>query len=482
MSEIQNRIDHYLKIIKDHSSYLEQNEEKIEIYNGKLLPYVDKIMKETLSPNYYNKIKQRLVPVNVLTRVMDKMSKVYIKEPDRISKTQQEWVNDVEKQSSINMIMGLCDTYSNLAKGYLLQPYTIEREIRLRPIFFDKFIPLAENDDAPELMTGLILIMGELKIDGINSRKLYYYYSKDEFIPFFDDGTIYSQALDGNDGVNPFGFIPFVYGNRDLTSILPAQDTDICQITKMIPVALSDLGGAILFQCFSIMYGVDIKAENLTMSPNAFWSLKSDSQSEKNPQIGVIKPQADIDKVMEYIKNVFSLWLETKGVRIGSVGSMDAQNSASGISKIIDEMDVFEIKKTQIKFFEKEERELWKKLVLMNNHWSKQGEIDTNIIPEDTEVTVVFDDPKPEISRKEEVETLKQEVEAGFTDKETAMRWLHPDLSSSELKKMMKKIEEEKSSKINIIQGAFNGMDQGKDQNTQGLPTGTTESNSPGNN
>lgn len=467
MSERQEKIDFLYKQVKDKSSYLENNEHKLEIYEGKLMDFVLEIMSKTLSRNYFERIKSRVIPINVLTRVMDKMSKVYINEPDRRSDLSQDWVDKVEKTTDINMIMSLCDTYANLFKGYLVQPYVYNREIKLRPIEFDKFLPIAEDKANPEKMTGLILCMGEIKDSKGNRVKKYYYYSDNEFIPFMtgasEKAMVYEPDLEGNDGVNPYGFIPYVYGNRSITKVLPKQDTDIAQIAKVLPVILSDISGAVMFQCFSVVYGVDVKADNLTMSPNAFWSLKSDKNSDTSPSVGTIKPEVDSDKVRNLVKDIFSLWLETKGVRVGNIGSMDGSNFASGISKIIDEMDVFEIKKQSIGFFKKEEKELWQKLVSMNNDWVKQDEIDNEIISEDTQVETIFDDPRPETPRSEEVETKKKEVESGFLDRETAIRELYPDLSDEQVKERLEKIKAERSEMASFAmpgQGNFNGVDK----------------------
>lgn len=474
MSELQDKIEHIANSIKDNSEYFRNNEDRLDIYEGNLLPYVDKVLQKTLSDNYYNAIKERIIPINVLTRVIDKMSKVYIDNPNRSSKdaATKKWIAEVEKSSSINMIMGVCDSYSHLFKGYLLQPYVSDEEIKLRPVAYDRFMPFSKSDN-PEKMTGLAVIMGEkIGIDG-KKYKSVFYYEDDIFIPILIGNgkpRIDTEKLEGNDGENVFGFIPYVYGNRSLTRIMPKQDTDIMQIAKTIPVMLSDLGGAVMFQCFSVLYGIDINADNLTMTPNAFWSLKSDQKSDTRPEIGTIKPQVDSDKARDFIKDVFSLWLETKGVRIGSIGSMNGANSASGISKIIDEMDVYELKKQQIEFFKKEENELWQKLVKMNNHWSKLGEIDTAILPEDVEITVEFDEPRPEISRDVEVETLKKEVDSKFTDRETAMIKLHPDLSPKEIQAMKEKIDEEKSTVIGFgKEELVDGMDKNEDKDQEGL-------------
>jgi len=427
----QEKIQLYLKHIENHAQYLSDNAEKLDIYEGNLKPYVDAVMKKTVSDNYYQKIKDRIIPINVLTRIMDKLSKVYINEPDRKSEKYQDFVNRVEKESGLDMEMSLADCYSHLFKGYALEPYLDDGKINARVIPYDRFLPLGLDYKNPTKMTDFIKFMGKY-----NDKRVYFAYTDTEFYAFNEDGAELAEYYEGNDGLNLIGRIPVVYGNRSRQSLIPTQDTDIIQLTKMIPVLISDLAGAIMFQCFSIIVGINVKAENLTMSPNAFWSLKADNKAETgNPSIQTIKPEADIDKVLSFIKQVFAFWLETKGVRIGSLNTIDAGNAASGIAKIIDEMDVYEIKKQQILFFKKEEDDFWDLMKSMNNYWMGSSEdYKGTMIGNDFEVVVTFDEPQPEVSRDAYFTTIDKEYKGGYLDAESAIRSLYPDLDDEQVK------------------------------------------------
>ena len=187
------------------------------------------------------------------------------------------------------------------------------------------------------------------------------------------------DLIDGKE--NPIGRIPFVYGNRSKQRLIPTQDTDLVQMIKMFPVLFTDLGGAIMYQCFTIMYGVDVDTSEIKMSPNAFWDFKSDKASEKRPEIGTIKPEAQVEKVLSFIAHIMGAWAESKSIKVGSIGKVDGENVASGVSKIVDNMDTFEIRKKNIPFFRREEKDLWYLLALMNNHWLKSQEIDLELYP-----------------------------------------------------------------------------------------------------
>jgi hypothetical protein len=324
----------------------------------------------------------------------------------------------------------------------------------------DRFLVMGEDKRNPMKVTTFIKFMGKISED----ESLFYAYTRDEFIPFTSKGEIYTKALEGNNGVNPYGVIPFVYGNRSRLDIVPTQDTDIMQMTLMIPVLLSDLAGAIMFNCFSVIYGIDLKIESLEKSPNAFWNFKTDAKSDNpTPTIGTIKSDVDIDKVMSFIKQSFAFWLETKGVRIGSLNNVDAGNM-SGIAKIIDEMDVYEIKKQQINFFKREEKELWNLLAVMNNYWMKSEEdYQGMMIGEDFNPSVVFDEPRPEIPRATEFATVNAEYLGGYMEADDAISILYPDLDESEIEERAAYLD-----KVNNRSTEDNGtsQDDNKDSNS----------------
>jgi hypothetical protein len=441
-----------LKLVKAHEGYLEKNHVKLDMYEGNLLPYVTEVMRKTLSDHYFKQIEHRIIPINVLTRIIDKLSKVYVNPPLRTDEKYQEFLDTMSYKLGVDLKMSVADSFSHLFKGYALEPYidiVKDKAVpSLRVLPYDRFIVGSTDKVNPLRANVFIKIMGKVKVLE-KELDLYYAYTDNEFIPFTSDGEIYSPALEGNDGINPYGIIPFVYGNRSLISLVPTQDTDITQMTMMIPIVLSDLGGAIMFSAYSVIYGIDLKIEKMEKSPNSFWNFKSDAKSDNpRPEIGTIKTDVDIDKVLNFIKQTFVFWLETKGVRIGSLNNLDAGNGQSGIAKIIDEMDVYEIKKQSINFFKQEEKEFWEKLAIMNNKWLETYDnYEGEFVGEDFDPTITFDEPKPEISRTEFFTQIDKEYKGGYMDAPTAIAHLYPDLDEEQIKERVNGLESSNKNK-----------------------------------
>ncbi len=422
--------------VKAHRQFLAQNTEALDIYEGNLKPYVDDILKSSLSANYYNSIKDRVLPINILQRFIDKVSTTYSKPPVRKSEIpkSQEFVDFYTATLQVNNSMSIADAYSHLFKGFALEPYINKNGIpALRELPFNSFLVMSDSLVNPEEETIFIKFMGKHGQD--EDTMLLFVYTDEEFDAFYLNGTEASQYLVENQGINVIGTIPFVYGKRQKNRLIPTLDSDMLSIAKAIPCMITDGAGAQLYQSFSIIYGVDISTENLKMSPNALWSIKSDRESDKNPQLGVLSPTAQTDKIMEFVTTTFTLWLETKGVRVGSTGSADGQNLSSGISKIIDEMDVHELKRKSQYWFKQDEEELWNvKLPKIHNYWIKSGLLNPSMLPplmdeqQDPQIEVEFEPPKPMITRMEEITEIKAEIELGTMTMEQAIRRLHPDM------------------------------------------------------
>lgn len=432
-----------IKEVKAKADFLGHNEKVLNIYEGELKPFIYKAMKDSLSEHYFNSIKDRILPVNILQRYADKVSTTYSKPPKRESGSEigAKILDFYKDKFDINASGMMADVYSHLHKGFAWEPYINQKgQPSLREIPFDRFMVISTSDSNPEEETIFVKIMG--RDDNNPDRVLLFAYSDNEFDAFWTDESDAPEYM-SEDGTNPIRVIPFVYGKRQRNRLVPVPDTDLLAMTIAIPMMLSDTAGAQMFQAFSVMYGIDVNAENMVMTPNAWWSLKSDKQSDKTPSVGTIKPTADTDKAMNFIIQVFVLWLETKGIRVGSVGTFDAASVASGISKIIDEMDTWEIKKKSQKWFKVDEEELWnEKLPKIHNYWIKTGQLKTNeigLIPDNSEIgiNVDFDEPKPMTNRTSEIAEVKSELEIKTMTMQDAIKKLHPDWDENKVQEVM---------------------------------------------
>lgn len=444
---LNDYIPKMLSEINKHESLFAHNHELLDIFEGNLLPYVDLVLKQSLNENYYNTIKSKIAPINVLIRTIDKIAKVYSSDVTRTSETDQALVDWYVRELKLNSKMIKADEYATLFCGYATEPCILNGKPKLRVLPFDRFIPISLNEYDPTSMDVFVKFIGKKEVvskQGKVIRDIFYAYSNEEFTAFDSAGELYKEALVDNGGVNPYGIIPFVYGNRSDNKIIPTVKTDMLQITKLIPAIMTDLIGCIQFQSFSIVYGVDIDMENCKIGPNAIWSLKSDLASQKAPQLGTISPTANIAEVLNFIQSMFSMWLESMSIKVGNIGQVDGANFASGISKIIDEMDTIDARKRNIEYFMSEERELWQKIRVMHNHWVLTGQL-TNLplFSDAFDIQIEFTQPTPYQSRAQMISEVKEEMALGLMNKRMAIKKLYPNRKDFEVMEMMNELNME---------------------------------------
>lgn len=431
--------------IKDHKDYIKQNSEALDIYQGNLLPYIEKILRSTLSPEYIETVIHRALPINIMQRFTDKVSVVYTNPPQRKSEDQlaQEFVDFYSDMFDMDQIGVEADQYSNLFKAFALEPYVnIKGKPAIRALAPNSFLVYSDSEVNPDEETIFLKFMGNKSNE--DDSMLVFAYSNEEFDAFYMNGREASEYLVENGGVNLVGTIPFVYGKRQRNKLIPTLDSDMLAMAKAVPLHLMDASGAQFYQSFSIIWGIDVKIEKPKMSPNSFWNMKSDRESDKNPQIGTIKPEADTEKIMNFIANIVVLWMETKGVRVGSVGSMDATSMASGISKIIDEADAYLLIKKSAMYFEEDEEELWnEKMPKIHNYWIKSGMVEAKSVPSiipdnyEMEVEVEFEKPEPIQSRAALIADIKSEIDLGTMTLEQAIRKLHPKYEDGQVNEVL---------------------------------------------
>lgn len=435
-------IKYLLDEAKKYNSVYAHNNELFNIYEGDLLTYLLRDMQKSLSPEAFQGIQTRISPINILKRMVDKLSKIYANPPIR------ELNIDTEKNKSLfmmyedelnpNVVFNEANTFFNLFKNTLVEPYLEDGEPKARVIPSDRFFVYSNDPVCPNEPTHVLKFMGKVVTTAGEEKQIVYAYSATEFLITDLEGNIQTQMMTdyGNpDGVNPYGKLPFIYINRSSHKLIPTIDTDTLAMTKLIPTLLSDLNYAVLFQSFSIIYGIDITFENLSMNPNALWSFKSDPTTDKNPQIGSIKPQVDIDQVLRFIGSQLTLWFQTKNIKAGAIDKLTVDSASSGIAKAIDEMDTAEDRQIQTQIFQKAEEDFWELIInYMHPIWVKEPEFMTKQLFElGTEVSVQFPKQKAIYDETTVMTNSITKWEKGFIPKKKALSEMYPDATSEEL-------------------------------------------------
>ncbi len=439
---------------------LATNFKTLDLLEGNLEPYVMASLKAQLSDRVFQYAKQRLVPINVFPRYIEKLTNIYqtgvtrsVENGDQSDIDLAGWY---EKELHMNQRMHVANKMYNACKATLIHPYITEDGPELRIIQNDRFIVCSNDPIDPCKPTMVILIAG--KDD--KHRETYWVYTEYEFMVVKSDDTIDYEAMAAMgipDGINPYGVLPFVYINSSPLRLRPIPDMDSIRITELVPTMLTDLNLAAMFAAFSINYITNGQVENLTYAPNALWFLKSDDP-EKDVQIGSLKPEVDYQDVLNLIQSELSLWLGTKGIKSGAVAQLTQENYTSGIAKIIDEADTYDVRQQQTVFFQEGEHELWE-LILRDMHpvWVAQGLVENRTLfsPKAT-VQTKFSIMPVGTQRTQIINDQIAEYGAGFTTRERAVSALNPQMSMQEIEQLLAVIDSERSvpDAKNLLNGA----------------------------
>ena len=442
-----------LRHIEANANILKHNYELLDIYEGNLLPYVEADLQAQLSPQSYAQAKHRITPLNILRQVMDKLSRIYPPTRQVVNGSDQdaELLAWYEAAIKADQIGNQANEFFNLFKSTLLEPYVWDGKPGLRAIPSDRFLPYTASRINPTVPTHFVTMQGDgdkkSRQGEVYKVKIYFAYTADEWLVFDSDGDLREDLMFhyGNpEGINPYGVLPFVYVNRSQNCLVPKPDTDIMRVTRVIPVCYSDMLFISQFSSFSIIYGVDVDDENLNLSPNAFWSFKSDPNSEKTPQVNQIKPQGDIDQLTRMIQGLLGAWMQTRGIKTNYSGSLQGDNMASGVAKMIDELDTYQDRQKQTGFFMDAEEQLWN-LILKDMHpvWVQHGMLNDPLplFSPSADFNVNFSEQMPFITRGDLVDDLQAEVAAGFTTRARAIKALNPRMSDDEIDELLAEIE-----------------------------------------
>ncbi len=465
LRELAKVIIQEVSIIQKNQTIYEQK--LLNLYEGQLQKYVEESIRAELEPKAAARAIERILPINMLPKIINKASDSYAEPVVRSILEDNDFDTDTmgfyEKAYNLDTTMLKANKMLNLFKYCALEPYISEGKPKLRVLNPTEFTVWSDDPKDKTNPTVFIKFMG--KADALVSRTdtlgnmtlgaqekveektdLFYLYSEDEFIIVDREGNIRQEimlSIGNEEGINSYGEIPFIYINSSDNMLIPLPSSDMFTMTIQMPKLLSDLAYAVKFQSHSITYAIDIDSGELEGNPDSFWDLKSVEGENKKPQLGTIKPDVDVDKVLNLINSSISLWLDSLGLKVSSNGAINKDTDASGIAKIIDEADTTSLKKQQQKLFRGVERELFELTNTLNTYWIKNESLEQKAFSSNFQSVTTYSEPKPYVDPKAEIEIVKAKLEANLTSYKRAVQQANPELTTEEIDDLIIEIKEE---------------------------------------
>lgn len=400
---LAEKIPSILAYIEKHQTKLADNTALFNVLEGDVLSSIYKAIEKQLSGNSATVSKQRAVPINILRKVVDKQTSIYSESPERSTDNDK----DKELLSSYEESLDIDDQFNTVNESFNAYKYGVEeiyydkpsRTIKTRTVATNLFLPYGDDQSDKLKVTVMIKIMGSYqKSDGKGGFKqatIYHLYSDDEFIIIDEEGAILHGEMERHgveDGINPYGVIPFSYVSRSKYLLVPMTDSDQMAMSVLIPLLMTEVNFGMMFLANPIIYGVDVDIKNLQISPLAFWSVSSDGSQDKSGKLEVLQPNMDIENQSKWIMEQTAVWLETKNIKANHLVNVSGSESiSSGIALIIREMDTTEDKKKQTKYFQTFESDYWSRLAKIHNYLADSAMLKDNTrFSDDFSVKVSF--------------------------------------------------------------------------------------------
>lgn len=437
-----DKVPEIIKHIEDNYKFLEFNHKIFNILEGDLTTEAERVLRtQLISDRAFEASRQRLAPINILVRMVDKLTKIYSATVERKTPNEkyQPVVEFYEKKFDLNLKFQQANRFYNSTKAASMEAFDYEGEPYLRVVPAQQFLMYSDNKVFPNKPTVYIKLMGTVKKENKQSPitktyrdvPLYFLYSDDEFLAIDKDGDVHREYMTENRGVNSFGIIPATYINKSEFLLIPLSDEDLIRMTVLIVLLFTDMNYAIKYQAHSIIYGIDVNIINFDFNPDSFIELKS--EEGKTPKIDTIKPEVDIEQTIHLIVTQLDAWFESKNIKAGSAGKLTADNLVSGVSMIIKEMDTSLNIKDQMIAFAKYESQFWKMMIPIHNYWAKNGIVTgLPLLADDFEVTVSYELPKPDEDEDKKLERVLKGLNKVMT-LEQALKILYPKLNDKEI-------------------------------------------------
>ena len=342
------KIEELQAYIASKVDYLQYAYRMYDIYNKNISPYLEKRIQENFKTETSRKeASSRLCTVNLLPKIVNKLSKAYVDVRIDNTSTNQVEVDNVLEKIDFKEKRLLINKMLNLNNCCAVEPVFLGGDdLTLRVLPAHTFLVYSDDPLNPEKATHFIKIVSA-NYSASSTYKQNSFANKSflnncEFHIY--DNESYAVVRDNklvSIAEHTYKEIPFVYIKKDTTELMPRSNKDDYEMVTLLPLLLTDNNFALKYKAFSIFYTVNCESTDMELSPNAIWSFQATGSESDKIEVGNLVPSLNTDEAIKNITTQYALWLETKNLKSPVFQETGTSNqSLSGIAKIIDEADV----------------------------------------------------------------------------------------------------------------------------------------------
>ena len=430
----------------------------------------DSLRRESFSVQAFNRAKERIPPINIIRKSAQKLSKVYMERPTRHTDKDkdQDIMNSFEREIQVNSVMTNANFIYNVHNMFALEPYIEDGKHKTRVLGGHQFLPFSDDPTNPTKMTVFIKFLGNreervtAKYDDfgqivdketIREVELFALFSDNEFLIMEGSGPdeLGKARLDimaelNLTTVNPFGRIPFVYGNRSQFELVPFPNQAGYDISVLIPKLLTDLNYAAQFNTHTITWSRNVDLDGQSINPDAVVDLGEGDKEMGQPEIGILRPDVDIDGILKLTEFEMNSYFASIGIKMNTQGTMSNGRDSSALGKAMDEGDTTSERKVQTEFFRDIEMRYWELISDVQAVWSKLGSVDDKrkFTPDFAKTFIIaYAEMRPVKTRRQLIEEVQLERDIKLISRRRSIKTLNPDLSEKQLDEWIKELDDE---------------------------------------
>jgi len=237
----EENIKGIFKFIDSNKGRIDLNENLFNIYEGQIGKQLDDKMLRDLGQKTYDQAKERKAPVNVLKKIIDKLSKIYQQDPRRdvtidgkISLKDEKILRKFEELLNVDHKFNLHNELFNLYLYGLIQIGNDNGAPFIRSIPNHKYLIMNVSHIDPTSADVVILFMDDIVEKGV-STKIYWVYTDEQFVIYDGQQNVKTEMMEelGQDGTIPFGEKPFAYLSASENLVMPLEQADTLDILSL---------------------------------------------------------------------------------------------------------------------------------------------------------------------------------------------------------------------------------------------------------
>ena len=445
--------------------------------------------------------EMRLVPINILKKIISMRSGVYKKPPQRIATEQKD--NDLitfyEKDLALNRKMQKANKYYNLFSNTelyvtntdngrleldIVTPYhyvflanKFNREIKegiVFSVFPDQKDIAPEDEPNPATGRGTFSKNKGTMAESTKISSDQHYATQDHvqytfWTPEFQyitdhKGTPISNIQgDVDNFVNPLGIIPSVTlaKDRDNESYSTVGD-DLIDIAMTLQLGWSDLLTIAKHTGFGQLLIIsEEQPEKLTMGINRAVWLKASLDGFK-PEMSYLNANAPLAEYKELLIELLAMLLSSNDLNPQSVGGTFAANQAtSGFHALLQNADNMESIEADKPVMASAERELWQIIATYHNWLFDQSALNDEAkamgkFSDGFEVEIVYPDAQPLQAESEVIANVTMLMDKGLLSRTQGLKKLNPEMGDDQIDNLVKEIELERTQSLARFTGLVN--------------------------